>query len=52
MSASVAKDSPAPARAGASCVANAVADSEHAPMSHAIVGTVAGRLAIASNAGT
>jgi hypothetical protein len=33
-------------------VANAMADSEHAPMSEAIVGTATGQLAIASNAGS
>jgi hypothetical protein len=33
-----------------SFVANAMADSEHAPMSEAIVGTATGQLAIASNA--
>src|SRR4029077_8408277 len=33
-------------------VANAMADSEHAPMSEAVVGTATGQLAIASNAGS
>jgi hypothetical protein len=35
-----------------SLVANAMADSEHAPMSEAIVGTATGQLAIESNAGS
>jgi hypothetical protein len=47
---------PRPIRSGATThdwiVANAMADSEHAPMSEAIVGTTTGLLAIASNAGT